>query len=125
MSKIQERHREIYPLPIELINKHSSFEQILGKVSDDYTAEERRQRWEKSMALKGGKKVREFYGNFFECVDCRHFNNGWCDNIGLPCGVNPIMTFKYGHVGMACQGMGYESVAGVQHELNFDNDLPF
>lgn len=121
MEKVQQ-HRKIYPLPFEQICKLSSFEQILGRKKSDYTEEERKARWNKAMDIPGGKRVQEYYSNLFECVDCNHNKNGWCGYASLPCGVNPILTFKYGSLGMACQGVGHELIEGSQLETS---DLPF
>ena len=122
----KEKHREIYPLPLDQISKLSSFEQIFGKTISEYTEEERKERWEKAMSFPGGKKVKELYSNYYECSDCRHFHDGWCAYASLPCGVSARLTFQYGMVGYACQGVGYEMVEGTQIELEFNkSDLPF
>lgn len=120
------KHREIYPLPFEQISKLSSFEQILGRKISDYTEEERKARWDKAMSFPGGKEAKEYYSNLYECVDCKHFQNGWCGYASLPCGVNPVLTFQHGMVGMACQGVGHELIDGTQIEMEFEqSDLPF
>lgn len=120
------KHREIYPLKFEQICKLSSFEQIFGRKISEYTEEERKGRWEKAMSFPGGKKAKEHYSNLYECIDCKHFQNGWCALASLPCGVNPILTFKHGIVGMACQGVGHELIDGSQLEMEFEkSDLPF
>lgn len=125
MDKTEE-HRKIYPLPFEQISKLSSFEQILGRKISDYTEDERKARWEKAMSFPGGKKAKDYYSNLCECVDCRHFQNGWCAYASLPCGVNPVLTFQHGMVGMACQGLGHELIDGTQIEMEFEQwDLPF
>jgi hypothetical protein len=120
------KHREIYPLPFEQISKLSSFEQILGQKISDYTEEERKARWENAMSFPGGKKAKDYYSNLFECVDCKHFQNGWCGYASLPCGVNPVLTFQQGIVGMACLGVGHELIDGTQLEMEFETSaLPF
>lgn len=125
MDKTEE-HRKIYPLPFEQISKLSSFEQIFGKSIDDYTEDERKERWAKATSFKGGKDVKEYYENSEGCEGCRHFQNGWCALASLPCGINPVLTFRMGMVGMACQGVGYEAKEGSQIEMEFDkSDLPF
>ncbi|HBL73854.1 MAG: hypothetical protein A2W90_14515 [Bacteroidetes bacterium GWF2_42_66] len=120
MEKILQ-HQQIYPLPFEQIEKNSSFEQILGRRKSDYTEDERKARWQKAMALPGGQRVNEYYSNIYECSDCTHFQNGWCGYASLPCGVNPILTYKDGSLGMACQGIGHQSVVAKQMQIEFDN----
>ncbi len=126
------QHREIYPLPFDEICKMSSFEQILGRKISEYTEDERKARWEKAMSFPGGKKVNEYYTNISECFGCKHFQKGWCASTSLPCGVNPVLTFQFGMVGMACQGLGFESTEGIKSVIEFDtpvfpddSDLPF
>lgn len=121
-----EKHRKIYPLPFEQISKLSSFEQILGRKKKEYTEDERKARWEKAMSFPGGKRVKDYYSNVYECVDCKHFSDGWCKRESLPCGVNPVVTFKTGYLGLACKGIGHEMVEGTQTEIEFEkSDLPF
>jgi hypothetical protein len=121
-----EKHREIYPLPFDKISKQSSFEQILGRKITDYSEQERKDRWEKAFLFKGGKKIKDYYSNLHECSDCIHFQNGWCAFASLPCGVNPVLTFQYGHLGLACQGAGRVEVGQQELQLNdTDDDLPF
>lgn len=126
MNKI-EIHRQIYPLPFEQISKLSSFEQILGRKKSDYTEDERKARWNKAMDIPGGKRVKEYYSNLYECVYCKHFQNGWCGYASLPCGVNPILTYQDGSLGLACQGIGNELIEGSQLSIEFEKatDLPF
>ena len=83
MEKVQQ-HRQIYPLPFEQICKLSSFEQILGRKKSDYTEEERKARWNKAMDIPGGKRVKEYYLNLFECVDWKHFLKLRCDKSAHP-----------------------------------------
>lgn len=104
------KHRQIYPLPFEQISKLSSFEQIFGRTIAEYTEDERTARWEKIASFPGGKEVKEYFSNSIECSDCRHFQNGWCAYASLPCGVNPVLTFQRGIVGMACRGVGREEI---------------
>lgn len=115
-----EQHRQIYPLPFQQICKLSSFEQILGRQKSDYTEVERKVRWDKAMDIPGGKRVKEYYSNLCECVDCKHFKNGWCGYASLPCGVNPILTYRDGSLGMACLGVGHELIEGSQMQIEFN-----
>lgn len=121
MDKTEE-HRKIYPLPYEQISKLSSFEQIFGKSIDEYTEDERKERWARATSFKGGKDVKKYYEDPTECIGCQHFQNGWCALVSLPCGINPVLTFRMGMVGMACMGAGYK----VKEGMEFDkSDSPF
>ena len=114
-----QQHRSIHPLGIEEITLYSSFEQILGKKSSDYTPEERKQRWLRNGELL--KKVEPKQYNFWftdsgsdeTCLGCAHRYEGenWCRWSELPCNYNPILK----NFGMACMGIGREN----QQELKF------
>jgi hypothetical protein len=119
-----EKHREIYPLPIEQISKQSSFPQIFGSTQSEYTEEERKLRWNKATSFKGGEAVKEYYEDIPECSDCIHNKNRWCAFASLPCGVNPLLTFGTGMVGIACQGIGKEK-AGQKELFEETNGLGF
>ncbi len=102
-----EQHRGVYPLPYKDLCLYSSFGQILGKSQKDYTFEQRKKRWDKVMSLD--KEMKEVWEDNQECIGCEHLNGVWCSLIGLPCTVNPTLTFKQGVLGMACQGVGFEN----------------
>lgn len=120
------KHRAIYPLPFEQICKLSSFEQILGRKKTDYSDDERKLRWDKAMDIPGGKRIKAYYSNSHDCIDCVHFHNGWCGFASLPCGVNPILTFRDGGIGLACQGIGFKEDEGAQLSIDFSAaNLPF
>lgn len=109
----------------------SSFEEILGKNADFYSEDVRKDRWGKWKALalkKGDKELVEVWTNIEACHDCYHINEkeAWCNLQGLPCTVNPILSFQMGIVGMACMGAAHTKKG--QQELQFENDnndLPF
>jgi hypothetical protein len=99
----------------------SSFEEILGKTAEEYPEEVRKQRWEEWKACarkkKDGQDTIDSWSDQTACVGCIHLNKeqSWCNAMGLPCTVNPILSFQMGMVGMACMGTGYE--AQTQLEL--------
>lgn len=103
---IQE-HKKKYPLPFDELCVVSTFEQILGKKRSDYSDEERKLRWEKVMSLDLSGEAREEWEYSGDCTGCKQLDNGWCKHMGLPCGINPVLTFRLGMPGLACQGMGY------------------
>lgn len=100
--------REQYPIPFDEISKYNSFEQVLGRKPEDFTENERKRRWNKQMSFS--KSVREYWSDTTECIGCIHLNEkeAWCKLQGLPCCVNPILTFRQGMIGMACMGTGRE-----------------
>ncbi len=103
----KQEHREIYPLPYKDLCLHSSFEQILGRNNQEYTLEERKERWNKVMNLD--EDMKEVWSDTETCNSCKHLKDNWCSLVGLPCTVNPTLTFRHGIWGMACQGVGFEN----------------
>lgn len=97
--------REKYPVPTGELNRHSSFEQILGRNESDYTHNEKQERWNKVMSLSH-KSVKADWLNTETCYNCSHLNGSWCKLVDLPCTVNPILSFQFGIPGMACRGAG-------------------
>ena len=101
---------DIQPAPIR---PDSSFESILGKNGGEYPEPTRRKRWAEWLraARKDGQRGRQIARDWqaHECHGCKHRNGAWCDLEGLPCTVNPILSFRSGMVGMACMGMGWEA----------------
>src|SRR5688572_14624339 len=91
----------------------SSFETILGKTAEEYPTTVRIERWNEwqQAAIKAKKKhLIETWLDTSGCRNCIHLDKGnaWCNFQGLPCTVNPILSFRMGMVGMACMGLGYE-----------------
>jgi len=91
---------------------NASFEDILGKKASTFPEGVRRQRWAAWLraARRDGSKGRKLAKAWMshECHGCKHRNGAWCDLQGLPCTVNPVLTFRHGMVGMACMGAGRE-----------------
>lgn len=96
--------------------------EMFGKQPADIPEKTRRQRWEewKQLAADAGDQEMVDYwskDNIDEtCAGCINKDGDWCRWSGLPCNVNPILTFNDGIIGMACLGMGYQPHY-VQQEL--------
>lgn len=103
-DQIQEL-RDKYPISYEEICLYSSFEQVLGK-TNNYTPEERYRRWKKAMSFSA--KMNKYWSDTTDCDGCAYLDKKatWCLFSELPCTVNPILTFRYGMIGMACMGLG-------------------
>lgn len=94
------------------VTKQIRWFQLLGNDSSEIPEATRRQRWEqwKALVIKDGEQEsvdRWSKDNLEACVGCKHKDGDWCKAVGLPCCVNPILTFAYNQIGMACQGIGY------------------
>jgi hypothetical protein len=91
----------------------STFTEILGKKRNEMPDLIRRKRWEKWKEIvrqhKGNEGTLEFWANTHACEGCNHIDEDWCMLTQLPCTVNPIVTFQHGMIGMACQGVGYNT----------------
>jgi hypothetical protein len=119
----------------EKIDLHSSFEMIFGKNAQEYTEDERKHRWEqwKAISLKeeNGKEVVGAWMDIGACQGCDHLRHkAWCNLYGLPCTVNPVLSFHSGMIGMACMGTGHtgedhDSERPLEPSNNTDDDLPF
>jgi len=120
-----EKHREQYPIPINEIKWYSSFQQIFGKNKNEYSNDERKQRWLKNLnELKenDNSDVVEHWtqaGGDGECCSCVHFNSdgGWCKLMGLPSTVNPVLSFNHGIIGLACGGAGIEAEGQTELDI--------
>lgn len=106
-------YREKYPLPFDEISICASFEQILGRMPEDFTPEERYKRWARCMELlkqEGQTEAYEYWattkGSDEMCHGCvlRDNERNWCRWSELPANYNPILK----NVGMACGGIGYD-----------------
>lgn len=109
MSEEQlDKIREQYPVSYDEICKFHSFEQILGKSPEDIEPQERLRRWKKQMSFS--RSIKQYWSDTSECNGCIHLNKkeAWCELQGLPCCVNPILTYSSGMIGMACMGIGKE-----------------
>ncbi|WP_157190004.1 hypothetical protein [Leptospira kirschneri] len=53
----------------------------------------------------------EVWSNAEGCEGCVHLDlaEAWCNLQGLPCAVNPILSFQHAIPGMACMGAGYDN----------------
>lgn len=97
---------------LEPVSLKSSFEQILGKNSTEMPEQARRIRWATWFKLSRkrgdeGREIAKAWLNPEDCFGCIYRRGrAWCDLKGLPCTVNPILTFRKGMLGMACMGMG-------------------
>jgi hypothetical protein len=68
----------------------------------------RRARWIEWLSL--GSDNAEYWSNPDElCHSCEHCDDDWCKRQALPCTINPILTFKYGDIGLACMGVGHRA----------------
>jgi hypothetical protein len=99
---------------MSLVTLKSSFEEILGKDANQFTEDVRKERWQQwqQIALKkrDGKDVVDSWTDCSACEGCIHLikKEAWCNLMGLPCTVNPILSFRMGMVGLACMGTGRE-----------------
>lgn len=85
-----------------------TFEDLFSTEASD---EVRRQRWEdwKKIAISSGKKGKNAVAEWTDissCYGCLDRDGDWC-KLGLPCAVNPILSFRHGMPGMACMGLGF------------------
>lgn len=90
--------------------------ELFGEKPADITPELRRKRWEEWKALgmksdaQGRKMVKVWSkGHDETCTNCAHKDKDWCAAFGLPCTVNPVLTFDDNIMGMACGGAGFEA----------------
>lgn len=99
------------PRPLPQVTLRMSFEDILGAKASAMTETERRERWAAWLKLSrgGGDKGAgaRWWMNASECIGCDHRRGAWCKLMGLPCSVNPILSFRQGMLGMACMGAGH------------------
>lgn len=94
------------------ITLKSSFAEILGRKDDVFPESVRRSRWARWLRLarrrKQSKVTADVWIKSHECAGCIHRRGAWCTLMGLPCTVNPILSFSNGIPGMACMGAGRE-----------------
>lgn len=85
-----------------------SFEDLLGINCREITEKDRRNRWAAWLILARADKQdgARYWCDKSECIGCKSLHGSWCKLQGLPCTVNPILTFKHGMIGMACMGAG-------------------
>ena len=81
--------------------------ELFGEKPSDMDAKTRRERWEewKQLGLRESPENVEEWSTPEElCQNCQHRDGDWCTAIALPCTVNPILTFRFGMLGLACEG---------------------
>lgn len=83
-----------------------SFEDLLGRNCHAMPEATRRERWEAWKTLDADAAS---WWAASECAGCKHILGDWCDLVGLPASVSPVLSFRHGMVGMACMGMGREN----------------
>lgn len=79
----------------------------------EMSASVRRKRWDQWLAL-AKPEMADFWKDFSGCEDCIHLNGYWCKFQELPCTVNPYLTMRHGMIGMACQGIGKETIGQME-----------
>lgn len=95
------------------ITKQIRWFQLFGETGKDIPEKTRRKRWEKWKALlvaDGDHQVLNHWSKDHvdeTCAGCKHKDGDWCKAAGLPCNVNPFLTFQFNHIGMACMGIGF------------------
>jgi hypothetical protein len=90
--------------------------QLFGEKPADITPEIRRKRWEewKALGMKTDAQARRMVKYWSKdhidesCKGCAHRDKDWCNSFGLPCNVNPTLTFYDNILSMACGGAGFE-----------------
>ena len=95
------------PVVLPPVTLRISFEDLLGQDCKAMPEATRRERWNAWKALDA--EAAEWWEPS-ECAGCRHLMGDWCDLMGLPASVNPILSFRAGMIGIAC--MGRENGAG-------------
>jgi hypothetical protein len=97
----------LFAAPVSL---DDSFETILGCGSVEFDEALRRQRWARWLRLAWNRKrsrdAARYWRDASACIGCRHLRGSWCGLMGLPCTVNPYVSFRAGVIGMACMGTG-------------------
>lgn len=100
-------------LPITLTIR---WHELFGEKPADIDPDLRRKRWEewKALGLKADAQARRMVKYWSvdhieeSCGGCAHRDKDWCNSFGLPCNVNPTLTFYDNILSMACGGAGYE-----------------
>ena len=93
----------------EPVTLKMSFEDMFGKKGSDMPEQLRKQRWQEWKNLPNhNQAILESWEPCEPCYDCKHKIDDWCDLSGLPCSVNPMLSFRTGMIGLACMGMGFE-----------------
>lgn len=83
--------------------------ELFGEQPSDMEASVRRERWEAWKRL-GSENIGMWSTPDGTCADCPYRDDDWCMVVSLPCTVNPILTFRFGMLGLACEGVRSESI---------------
>jgi hypothetical protein len=102
-------HEKFIKNPNEVI-KIMSPKDLFGETINDYSKEQRKERWDKILSLEKQNNLDNWSWlnddalSNETCDGCIHRNQNWCESQGLPTNYNPILK----GLGMACMGVGYE-----------------
>lgn len=105
------------------VKRHISWIELFGERRGDMADDVRRSRWEEWKKLCNDAGETDIVEQWTEpsmaenCSSCVHCDKDWCNASGLPCTVNPILTFQFSMLGMACMGTGHKP---KQTTINFD-----
>lgn len=100
------------PIKVEGMKLDTTWYELIGTDSKEFSDQERRQRWEwwKRLAIEAGETdLVDYWSDHGECRDCIHKDGDWCKLMELPVTINPYLTMKHGIIGFACMGAGYEA----------------
>lgn len=86
--------------------------ELFGEQPSDMDARIRRERWEEWKRL-GSENVEMWSTPDGPCLNCPYRDNDWCTAISLPCTINPILTFQFGMLGLACGGVNESGTAAT------------
>jgi hypothetical protein len=101
------------------VKRECTWYELLGTKQNDMPDKlrrERREEWKNLAITNGDIDIVEIWTDISGCINCTNRDNDWCKYAQLPCTINPILTMKYGMIGMACCGVGHEDIY-VQKEL--------
>lgn len=95
-------------LPVELM---SSWAELFNTTTMD--SKMRRERWQEwrriAIQEQDGEEIVRIWSTPSEvCHNCDNRDYDWCNHVGLPCTVNPVLTFQENLIGLACMGVGFE-----------------
>ena len=96
---------------LKRVKAESTWWELFGRKEDEISRALRRKRWEKwkSLNIEKDKKLVSRWTKTTKCKGCEFISEDWCILQGLPCTVDPRITFSTGKVGMACRGVIYNS----------------
>lgn len=103
------------------VTRKSRWHELFVTVDDHMTETTRRARWDAWLNLTNGANA-EYWTDTSGCEGCIHLAGYWCTLVGLPCTVNPVLTFRHGMIGMACCGASKEIIGPTAPP---SDDVPF